>query len=159
MPDRTYGVDAATRAEIEQLISELLYRLDHNLTNTTWELYTEDAETVGPLGPMVGREAIKAWGAKRALQTDVVGRHFIGGIRLAWEGDVLTGTVAYLTFRDASEDVLKPASVGEFREQYRQVDGEWRFARREIVPVFGGANAQAHAKRLADAEAAKAGSQ
>lgn len=153
MTDRTYGVDAATRVEIEQLISELLWRLDHNLADTTWELYTEDAVTGGPLGPMIGRDAVKAWGAKRAQQTGIVGRHFIGGIRLAWEGEMLTGTVAYLTFRDAAEDVLKPASVGEFREQYRRVDGEWRFARREIVPVFGGANAAAHAKRLAEADA------
>jgi len=152
MSDRIYGVDAETRAEIEQLISELLYRLDHNQADTTWELYTEDAVTLGPLGPMNGREAVKAWGAKRAQQTDIVGRHFIGGIRLAWEGDVLTGTVAYLTFRDAAADVLKPASVGEFREQYRKVDGQWRFARREIVPVFGGENAAAHAQRLAEAE-------
>ena len=148
----TYGVDTETRVAIEQLIAELLWRLDHDKADTTWELYTEDAVSVGPLGVMDGREAIKAWGAKRALQTDLVGRHFIGGIRLAWEGDVLTGTVAYLTFRDASKDVLKPASVGEFREEYRQVDGEWRFARREIVPVFGGANAAAHAKRLAAGE-------
>jgi hypothetical protein len=158
MPE-SYGVDAATRTEIEQLISELLYRLDHNLADTTWQLYTEDAVTVGPLGPMEGREAIKAWGAKRAQQTGIVGRHFIGGIRLAWEpaeqGAELTGTVAYLTFRDAAEDVLKPASVGEFRERYRKVDGEWRFARREIVPIFGGSNAAAHAKRLADAEASQ----
>ncbi|WP_348789769.1 nuclear transport factor 2 family protein [Leifsonia sp. NPDC080035] len=151
MPERSYGVDPAIRTEIEQLISELLYRLDHDQADTTWELYTEDAETVGPLGPMRGRDAVKAWGAKRALQTDIVGRHFIGGIRLAWDAGVLTGTVAYLTFRDSAEDVLTPASVGEFREQYRLVDGEWRFARREIVPVFGGANAAAHARRLAEA--------
>ena len=159
MSDRTYGVDATTRAEIEQLISELLYRLDHNKADTSWQLYAEDAVTIGPLGVMEGREAIKAWGAKRAQQTDIVGRHFIGGIRLAWEqdeqGEVLTGTVAYLTFRDAAEDVLRPASVGEFREQYRKVDGEWRFTRREIVPIFGGSNAAAHAKRLSAAEASK----
>ena len=152
MTTQLYGVDTETRVAIEQLISELLYRLDHNQADTTWELYTEDAVTLGPLGPMNGREAVKAWGAKRAQQTDIVGRHFIGGIRLAWEGDVLTGTVAYLTFRDAAADVLKPASVGEFREQYRKVDGQWRFARREIVPVFGGENAAAHAQRLAEAE-------
>lgn len=155
MTERTYGVDIETRIEIEQLISELLYRLDHNQADTTWELYAEDAVTEGPLGTMNGREAIRAWGAKRAQQTDVVGRHFIGGIRLAWEDGILTGTVTYLTFRDAAEDVLKPASVGEFREQYRKVDGGWCFARREIVPVFGGANAAAHAKRLADASNAR----
>lgn len=151
MPHAEYGVDAATRVEIEQLISELLYRLDHDRADTTWELYTDDAETIGPLGPMVGRDAIRAWGATRARQTGIVGRHMIGGVRLAWEGEELTGTVAYLTFRDSSADVLRPASVGEFRERYRRVDGRWLFSRREIVPVFGGANAAAHAQRIADA--------
>ena len=149
MREHSYGVDPIIRTEIEQLISELLYRLDHDQADTTWQLYTEDAETVGPLGPMTGRDAVREWGAKCVQQTDIVGRHFIGGIRLAWRGEVLTGTVAYLTFRDSADDVLKPASVGEFREEYRKVDGRWLFARREIVPVFGGANAAAHARRLA----------
>ena len=79
---------------------------------------------------------MKAWGAKRALQTDIVGRHFIGAIRLV-AGDTLDevrGTVQYLTFRDTNEPTTQPASVGEFREIYRRVDGEWRYARREIVP-------------------------
>ena len=143
-------VAAITRVEIEQLISEMLYRLDHNQADTTWELYTEDGVSVGPMGDM-DREAMKAWGAKRALQTDIVGRHFIGAIRLvAGEGaDEVHGTVQYLTFRDTNEPTTQPASVGEFREIYRRVDGEWRYARREIVPVFGGQAAVAHAARLA----------
>lgn len=154
MTDNTdYGVDHETRVAIEQLVAELLWRLDHDRADTSWELYTEDAVSVGPLGTMVGRDAIKAWGQKRAAQTGIVGRHFVGGIRLAWIDGVLTGTVAYCTFRDSSADPLVPASVGEFREQYRQVDGRWRFARREIVPVFGGANAAAHAARLAEGAA------
>jgi hypothetical protein len=146
MPD----VDVETRVAIEQLVSELLWRLDHGKADTAWELYTEDATTTGPLGAMEGREAIKAWGQKRATVTDVVGRHFIGGIRLAWVDGVLTGCVAYQTFRDSSLDPLVPASVGEFREEYRQVDGRWLIARREIVPIFGGANAAAHAARLTE---------
>lgn len=144
-------VDATTRVEIEQLIAEMLYRLDHNQANTTWELYTEDGVSVGPLGDM-DREAMKAWGAKRAQQTDIVGRHFIGGIRLVWDGEEIDGAVQYLTFRDTNEPQTQPASVGEFRERYRRVDGQWRFARREIVPVFGGKAAAAHAARLAGRE-------
>jgi hypothetical protein len=143
-------VGAITRVEIEQLIAEMLYRLDHGLADTTWELYTEDGVSVGPMGDM-DREAMKAWGAKRALQTDIVGRHFIGAIRLV-EGDVpdeARGTVQYLTFRDTNQPPTQPASVGEFREVYRRVDGEWRYARREIVPIFGGPAAAAHAARLA----------
>ncbi|GAA3244358.1 hypothetical protein GCM10020256_69950 [Streptomyces thermocoprophilus] len=59
-------VDATTRVEIEQLIAEMLYRLDHNRADTTWELYTEDGVSVGPMGDM-DREAMKVWGAQRAL--------------------------------------------------------------------------------------------
>jgi hypothetical protein len=142
-------IDVETRVAIEQLVSELLWRLDHGRADTTWELYTQDAVSTGPLGEMNGRDAIRSWGAKRATLTGVVGRHHIGGIRLAWVDGVLTGTVAYQTFRDSSPDPLVPASVGEFREEYRQVDGRWLIARREIVPIFGGANAAAHARRLA----------
>ena len=146
-------VTAITRVEIEQLIAEMLYRLDHNLADTTWELYTEDGVSAGPMGDM-DREAMKAWGAKRAQQTDIVGRHFIGAIRLVGgDGpDEVRGTVQYLTFRDTTEPPTQPASVGEFREVYRRVDGEWRYARREIVPIFGGPAAAAHATRLADRE-------
>lgn len=144
-------VPAITRVEIEQLISEMLYRLDHNQADTTWELYTEDGVSVGPMGEM-NREGMKAWGAKRALQTDIVGRHFIGAIRLVpgADDDEVHGTVQYLTFRDANEPQTQPASVGEFREVYRRVDGRWLFARREIAPIFGGTAAAAHAARLAD---------
>lgn len=144
-------VDATTRVEIGQLIAEMLYRLDHNRADTTWELYTEDGVSAGPMGDM-DREAMKAWGAKRVRQTDIVGRHFIGGIRLVWDGDEVEGTVQYLTFRDTNEPQTQPASVGEFRERYRKVDGQWRFARREVVPVFGGGAAAAHAARLAGRE-------
>lgn len=144
-------VDATTRVDIEQLISEMLYRLDHNQADTTWELYTSDGVSVGPMGDM-DVEKMKVWGAKRAQQTDIVGRHFIGAIRLVQAADgsgEVEGTVQYLTFRDTNEPTTHPASVGEFRERYRKVDGQWRFTRREIVPVFGGQAAAAHAARLA----------
>lgn len=144
------NVDVETRVAIEQLVSELLWRLDHDAADTTWELYTEDAVSTGPLGDMNGREAIRAWGQRRAKITGVVGRHHLGGLRLAWDGDTLRGWVQYLTFRDSAENSLIPASVGEFREAYRQVDGTWKIARREIIPIFGGANAAAHAKRLTE---------
>lgn len=146
-------VPATTRVEIEQLIAEMLFRLDHNQSDQTWELYTEDGVSVGPMGDM-DRDAMRAWGAKRAQQTDIVGRHFIGAIRLVpgANDEEVHGTVQYLTFRDANDPQTQPASVGEFREIYRRIDGQWRFARREIVPIFGGAAATAHAARLAGRE-------
>jgi hypothetical protein len=143
-------VSIETRVGIEHLVAELLWRLDHGKADTTWELYTEDAVSTGPLGTMDGREAIKSWGERRAKVSGIVGRHLIGGIRLAWVGEELHGWTQYMTFRDSSDNPLLPASVGEFREVYRVVDGDWKIARREIAPIFGGMNAAAHAKRLSE---------
>lgn len=144
-------VDAQTRTEVEHLIAEMLWRLDHGHADQLWELYTEDGVSHGPMGTMEGREALRAWGEKRVTAPMPEGRHHIGGIRLAWEDGELTGCVQYVTYRASSENPLVPASVGEFRERYRQVDGQWRFTERRVVPIFGGANAAAHARSVAEA--------
>lgn len=157
MTENTENTSAATpavtteiRVAIEQLVVEHHWLLDHGHADRLYTLYAEDAVSVGPLGTMNGRDAIKAWGERRITQDAGTVRHFSGGTRLAWNDGVLTGTTYYTTFRSTQEDPLRPASVGEFREEYVQVDGEWRIRRREIVPVFGGENAAAHARRLAE---------
>lgn len=140
------------RVAIEQLVAEHHWLLDHGQADRLHLLYAEDAVSRGPLGVMEGREAIKAWGERRITQDAGTVRHFSGGTRLAWEDGVLTGTTYYMTFRSTREDPTHPASVGEFRETYVEVDGRWLIRTREIVPVFGAANAAAHAKRLAEPE-------
>ena len=144
-------VDAATRSAIEQLVTESVWRLDHGHADRLWELYTEDGTSDGPMGQMAGHAQLRAWGEKRAAAPQTVGRHHLSGIRLAWVDDELTGYIQYSTYRDSSENPLVPASIGEFHEVYRQVDGEWRYASRKIVPLFGGMNAAAHAQRIAEA--------
>jgi hypothetical protein len=137
------------RVAIEQLVAEHHWLLDHGHADRLHTLYAEDAVSVGPLGTMTGRDAIKAWGERRVTQDAGTVRHFSGGTRLAWVDGVLTGTTYYLTFRSTQEDPLRPASVGEFREEYVEEGGRWLIRRREIVPVFGAENAAAHAQRLA----------
>ncbi|MCQ1952213.1 nuclear transport factor 2 family protein [Arthrobacter sp. zg-Y238] len=146
-------VTSEIRAEIEQLVTEHHWLLDHGHADRLYTLYAEDAVSTGPLGTMDGREAVKAWGERRAKMDAGVVRHFSGGTRLAFENGVLCGTTYYMTFRDSQSDPLHPASVGEFREQYTQVDGRWLIHRREIAPIFGAANAAAHAQRIAAGEA------
>lgn len=141
-------VQPETRLEIEQLVTELLWRLDNGHADRMWELYADDCVSEGPMGTMRGRGAIKAWGEKRVKAPASVNRHFIGGIRLAWSGGELHGTIQYVTYRDSQENPLIPASMGEFHEAYTQVNGEWRIARRKVVPIFGGANAASHAKKI-----------
>lgn len=137
-----------TRLAVEQLVTELLWRLDNGHADRMWELYAEDAVSEGPMGTMNGASAIKAWGEKRAQTPAGKNRHFIGGIRLSWEDGELHGCVQYMTFRESMENPLIPASVGEFHEVYTEVDGQWKIARRRVVPLFGGANAAAHAKSI-----------
>ena len=145
-------VDPATRAEIEQLVATHHWLLDHGQADRLWTLYAEDAVSTGPLGTMEGRDAVRAWGAKRVSQDAGEVRHFSGGTHLWWEDDVLHGCTYYTTFRSTQSDPTHPASVGEFREEYLRVDGRWLIQRREILPVFGAANAAAHAARLAASE-------
>ena len=146
---RTEQVAPEVRAAIEQVVATHHWLLDHGHADQLHTLYTDDAVSVGPLGTMEGRAAIKAWGEWRVAQDGGVVRHFSGGTHVRIEDGVVHATTYYLTFRDSQPDPLRPASVGEFREQYVERDGRWLIRRREIVPVFGAENAAAHAKRLA----------
>ena len=143
-----HSVTHEIRTEIEQLVSEFLWRLDHGHADQLHLLYAKDGISVGPMGIMEGREAIKAWGDRRVKIKAGIVRHFSGGTRLAFEDGILCGTTYYMTFRDSQPNPLMPASVGEFREQYVQVEGKWLIQRREIVPVFGAENVAIHAKRV-----------
>lgn len=140
------------RTEIEQLVAEFHWLLDHGHADRLHLLYAQDCVSVGPMGVMEGREAIMAWGERRAKINAGLVRHFSGGTRLSFEDGILCGTTYYMTFRDSQPDPLHPASVGEFREQYVQVDGKWLIQRREIVPIFGAENAARHASRVAAGE-------
>ncbi|MCL2482887.1 MAG: nuclear transport factor 2 family protein [Propionibacteriaceae bacterium] len=144
-------IDAGTRTEIEQLVFEHSWRMDHGHADQVWELFTEDAVSEGPMGTMVGRQAIKEWGARRVTIAAGLVRHVFGGMRLAWVGSVLCGTTYYMAFRDSSPDPLVPASMGEFQDEYAQVDGRWRIRKRTVVPILGTANAAAHAQRVGGA--------
>lgn len=142
-------ITAQIRSDIETLVSEFHWLLDHGQADKLHLLYAEDGVSVGPMGVMEGREAIKAWGARRSQITTGIVRHFSGGTRLSFEDGVLCGTTYYMTFRDSQANPLNPASVGEFREQYVNVDGKWLIHRREIVPIFGAENAAKHAAKIA----------
>lgn len=142
-------VTGEIRSEILALVAEFHWLLDHGHADKLHLLYAEDGISVGPMGVMEGRQAIKAWGERRAKISAGIVRHFSGGTRVFFENDVLCATTYYMTFRDSQQDPLHPASVGEFREQYVNIDGKWLIQRREIVPIFGAANAANHAAKIA----------
>jgi len=146
------AIDPTVRTQIEHLVCEHNWLTDHGHADKLWELFTPDAVTEGPMGTMVGQDGIREWGARRVRVTAGIVRHVFGGLRLAWVDGVLTGTTYYLAYRDSSPNPLVPASMGEFQDEYAQVDGQWRIRHRVIKPIFGAENAAAHAQRVAQAE-------
>jgi len=150
MSENTFRhVGAETRAAVEGLVAEYHWRLDHCQADTLHELVTADYTSQGPMGLMQGREAIRSWGARRVTQDAGEVRHFTGGTRLWWDGDVLRGVTYYQTFRSTLADPTQPASVGEFHQSFAREDDGWKIASRDVVTLFGGANAAAHARRVA----------
>ncbi|WP_110239441.1 nuclear transport factor 2 family protein [Nocardioides gilvus] len=141
-------VDAATRVAIDQLLAEYNFLLDHGRADELWTLVAEEFVSHGPMGVMDGRDALKAWGARRVTQDAGEVRHFTGGTSLRWEDGALTGVTYYMTFRSTLPEPTHPASVGEFHQTFVEVDGVWKIRSRDVVAVFGGANAAAHAQRV-----------
>ncbi|MCA1005731.1 nuclear transport factor 2 family protein [Rhodococcus hoagii] len=132
-------VDTDTRCAIEALVAEHAYRVDHNLSDRVYELYTEDGSLTG-LATMnlPDLDAIRAWGAERVHDTDTVVRHIQSNLRLRWEDGVLRGQLYYQMLRGNAQDTSNaaPISMGEFDDEYAQVDGEWRIRTRMISRFF-----------------------
>jgi hypothetical protein len=135
----TPTVTAEIRAAIEALTTEHAYRVDHQLSDTVWELYTADGSLTGLASMQLPtREAIQAWGAERVTDTDTVVRHVQSNLRLRWEDGTLKGNLYYLMLRGtaAEHSNAAPVSMGEFDDEYALVDGEWRIRARVISRYF-----------------------
>lgn len=133
------AVDTETRCAIEALVTEHAYRVDHQLSDTVWELYAEDGSLTGLAAMHLPTlEEIKAWGAKRVTDTDTVVRHIQSNLRLRWEDGVLKGNLYYQMLRGTQADSSNaaPVSMGEFDDEYTLVDGEWKIRTRVISRYF-----------------------
>jgi ketosteroid isomerase-like protein len=140
-------ITAETRAEIEALIAEHAWLVDHGHADRIHELYTADGCLLG-IGPdMIGREAIAAYGKGRGQMTDRTARHVCANIRLVAESaDRIRGTVVNMLFRHdgPGRGLPETMAVADYEDIYaRDSDGRWRIAERRLVIVF---EAEAHRK-------------
>jgi hypothetical protein len=131
------------RLAIQALTSEHAWRLDHGSANTLHELYAEDGALLGlPPEDLIGREAIRAWGAAR-VKLPRVSRHVETNHRLEWRDGVLHGTLYASVYRDEQPDAAHglgahtaPLMVGDYLDTYVLQDGRWLIARRAIIRAF-----------------------
>lgn len=136
----TAPVSTAEHLAVLALVAEHAWRNDHGLADRLHELVTEDYTSEGPMGTMRGREALRAWGAKRVLNPSQV-RHVVSNTRVFREDGELRATSYYVVFRDTGAQPSVPASVGEWHDRFEFVNGELLLAERNIVPVFANPDA------------------
>jgi len=141
----THGPEAMdrllTRLAIEELNVEFAYRVDHNLTDTVHELFTENGSYGRSSGERsTGREAIRAAYAGRREHGARTARHLFTNLHLVHESaHRVRGTTIMLLF---AEDGAPPRpadalAVSDFEDVYeRGDDGVWRYASRTIHSQF-----------------------
>lgn len=145
----TYAQD---RAEIEDLMARYLFAMDYNDFDTYADTFIEDGTLEFAQGSVTGRENIraKAKGFKEAvagIYTDVDGnpailRHVLCQSVIRVEGDKAWHTGFWFeTANDGPREAsgrLTPTlgTFGIYEDELVRVDGEWKFAYRNIKNDF-----------------------
>lgn len=131
---------AEQRAQVEALLATWAHCIDSGHATSAIDLFTADAQQTLPSGTSAGRDAIHAGLARREALAGRTTRHLVSNLLLHTldGGQRLQGRWVLTLFR--SDQAERPATiqvVADVEDEYAQVDGCWRVARRTLTPVFG----------------------
>lgn len=137
----------AIRCEIEALIFEHAWMLDHHQSNQLADLYTDDGRLTG-IGPdRVGHEAIASYGSDRAKMTERKARHVCTNIRLLKDGPKRIRSLCTITlFRSDGDEMgtADPVALADAEDVFVLCDDDrWRFESRHLILTF---ESEAHRK-------------
>jgi ketosteroid isomerase-like protein len=140
MPDSsTPETQPIPRDDIEALVAEIAWCLDHGQADRVPHLFTDAGVFASPLATLSGRAELVAGFGARARQTHTT-RHVHANLRLVADGpERLRGTTILTVYRaDGPEPgPARPFMVGDCDDVYeRGADGCWRVAERRIAPTF-----------------------
>ena len=120
---------------IKELRSRYAQTIDHAAATGEWEefvsLYTEDAVVDYPQTTMEGHNEIKAFGAE-IEEFYEFSMHTAQMPVIELNGDEATG-VWYMFVIYIATDGSEGYVVGRYEDEYRRVDGEWKFSRIEAI--------------------------
>jgi hypothetical protein len=138
--------EAVLRAEVDALLAEWAWHLDHGDYAAVAALFTEDALFVSGAAELRGRTAIQNRYAERAVARST--RHMYSGLRISPAGGG-TGAgrparvrasstwVNYAVNAPAPADDVGVYLVADFDDELTWcADQRWRISERHIVPVF-----------------------
>jgi hypothetical protein len=130
--------DIRTRQEIESLLAEWSWLIDHGKAQEAAVLYTHDAEQSIGGAAASGLEAITQGLKRRAAMTGRTSRHVISNLKLSLSSETMVNANWILTLY-RSDDANKPARptlVGDVQDTFRKEASGWKIQSRKIVTVF-----------------------
>jgi hypothetical protein len=134
------------RAEIDAVLADWAWHLDHGDYDAVAELFTDDALFVTGAVELRGRSAIKNRYTERLVVRST--RHMYSGLRVSpLPGDAAdgrpSGVRAYSTWANFAVNAPAPADdvgvylVADFHDVLTWCrDARWRISERRILPVF-----------------------
>jgi hypothetical protein len=130
--------DFQIRQEIESVLAEWSWLIDHGRAHEASVLFTHDAEQSIAGVTASGIEAIAQGLKRRADMTGRTSRHVISNLRLSMSSEA-TVEAAWILTLYRSDDANKPAKpmmVNDVQDTFRREAGGWKIRSRKIVPVF-----------------------
>lgn len=128
------------RSEIEALIAEFAWLIDHQEGRGVERLFVDDGVYRFEFGAMEGREAIAGFYAWRRKEPRV-SRHLFCNLHIAALSEASATSTCVLTLHAGNGTAplpLDPVMVADYHDTLRRGDdGIWRFVERRVELVFG----------------------
>ena len=134
----------ADRLEIEALVTEFAYRIDHGPSDCVAELFAPQGWYGREGGSRsAGRDAIRsAYARRREGSPARLSRHLFTNLRVAFGGEDDAEGVSTLLLIAGDGTAPLPAEltlVQDYVDRYVRIDGSWLFLSRETRRLFVGA--------------------
>jgi hypothetical protein len=130
--------DIRTRREIESILMEWSWLIDHGKAQEAAVFFTKDAEQSIAGVTASGIEAIAQGLKRRAEMTGRTSRHVISNLRLSMASDATVEATWILTLyrSDDANKPAKPLMVNDVHDTFCNEAGGWKIRSRKIVPIF-----------------------
>ncbi len=121
---------------IKQLKATYCFCVDDGEIDALMERFTDDAVwDGGPMGRFEGREAIRAF--LRALPEQLsFALHWVMNPHISVDGDVATGRWYLVEPCTTAGSGRAIWGAGRYEERYVRRDGEWKFQKVKLTPIF-----------------------
>jgi ketosteroid isomerase-like protein len=119
--------------EIHRLLARYCHSCDDGDFDSLIDLFVDDASFVYAEWAPSGREAIRRW-FESTQPPERRGKHLTTNIVVTLHGDNASA-ISDFVFLARSDGRFSPQLTGRYLDELRYHEDEWRFARREAVPL------------------------